>query len=149
MTAARNTAYIVSSYRSPVGKAFRGAFKSKRPDDLCADVVKGLLSKTPSFDTNLIDDVVIGCAMPEAEQGMNIARFIALLAGLPDAVPGVTINRFCSSGLQAIAMAADRIMAGQAECILAGGTESMSLIPMMGHKLLVAGPCKRSILPRI
>jgi acetyl-CoA acyltransferase len=130
------TAYIVSPYRSAVAKAFRGGFRAKRPDDLCADVIKGLLDRTPSMDPNLIEDVILGCAMPEAEQGMNIARFTVLLAGLPDTVPGVTVNRFCSSGLQTIAMAADRIMAGQADCILAGGTESMSLIPMMGHKVV-------------
>ncbi len=130
------TAYIVSPYRSAVGKAIRGGFRAKRPDELCAEVIKGLLERTPKFDPNLIEDVYLGCAMPEAEQGMNIARFTALLAGLPDTVSGVTINRFCSSGLQTIAMAADRIMAGQADCLLAGGTESMSLIPMMGHKIV-------------
>ena len=129
-------AYIVSPYRSAVAKAFRGGFRAKRPDDLCADVIKGVLERTPAFDPALIEDVILGCAMPEAEQGMNIARFTVLLAGLPETVPGVTVNRFCSSGLQTIAMAADRIMAGQADCILAGGTESMSLIPMMGHKVV-------------
>ena len=129
-------AYIVSPYRSAVGKAIKGGFRAKRPDELCADVIRGLLERTPKFDLNLIEDVYLGCAMPEAEQGMNIARFTALLAGLPDTVSGVTINRFCSSGLQTIAMAADRIMAGQADCLLAGGTESMSLIPMMGHKIV-------------
>ena len=123
-------AYIVSPYRSAVGKAFKGGFRAKRPDDLCADVIRGVLAKTPAFDHALIDDVILGCAMPEAEQGMNIARFAVLLAGLPESVSGVTVNRFCSSGLQTIAMAADRVMAGQAECLLAGGTESMSLIPM-------------------
>jgi acetyl-CoA acyltransferase len=129
-------AYIVSPYRSAVGKAFKGGFRAKRPDDLCADVIRGVLAKTPAFDHALIDDVILGCAMPEAEQGMNIARFAVLLAGLPESVSGVTVNRFCSSGLQTIAMAADRVMAGQAECLLAGGTESMSLIPMMGHKVV-------------
>lgn len=129
-------AYIVSPYRSAVGKAFRGGFRAKRPDDLCADVIKGILERTPQFDPALIEDVIVGCAMPEAEQGMNIARFIVLLSGLPESVSGVTVNRFCSSGLQTIAMAADRVMAGQADCILAGGTESMSLIPMMGHKVV-------------
>jgi acetyl-CoA acyltransferase len=129
-------AFIVSPYRSAVTKAFRGSFKSTRPDDLCADVIKGLLARTPAFDPALIEDVFIGCAMPEAEQGMNVARFVVLLSGLPESVPGVTINRFCSSGLQTIAMAADRVAAGHAECILAGGTESMSLIPMMGHKVV-------------
>ncbi len=129
-------AYIVSPYRSAVGKAFRGGFRAKRPDDLCADVIKGILERTPKFDPALIEDVIVGCAMPEAEQGMNVARFIVLLSGLPDSVSGVTVNRFCSSGLQTIAMAADRVMAGQAHCIMAGGTESMSLIPMMGHKVV-------------
>jgi acetyl-CoA acyltransferase len=129
-------AYIVSPYRSAVGKAMRGGFRAKRPDEICADVIKGLLERTSKFDPALIEDVYLGCAMPEAEQGMNVARFTALLAGLPDSVPGVTINRFCSSGLQTISMAADRIMAGQADCLLAGGTESMSLIPMMGHKVV-------------
>jgi acetyl-CoA acyltransferase len=129
-------AYIVSPYRSAVGKAFRGGFRAKRPDDLCADVIKGILERTPKFDPSLIEDIILGCAMPEAEQGMNMARFTVLLAGLPESVAGVTVNRFCSSGLQTIAMAADRVMAGQADCIMAGGTESMSLIPMMGHKVV-------------
>jgi len=129
-------AYIVSPYRSAVAKAFRGGFRAKRPDDLCADIIRGVLARTPQFDAAEIEDVILGCAMPEAEQGMNMARFTVLLAGLPEVVSGVTVNRFCSSGLQTIAMAADRIMAGQADCIMAGGTESMSLIPMMGHKVV-------------
>jgi acetyl-CoA acyltransferase len=131
-------AYIVSAFRSPVCKAFRGALRTKRPDELCAEVIQGILARTPEFDPAEIDDVIVGCAMPEAEQGMNIARFTVLLAGLPDSVPGVTVNRFCSSGIQTIAMAADRIMAGQAHCIMAGGTESMSLIPMMGNKVVAS-----------
>lgn len=131
-------AYIVTALRSPVCKAFKGSLRAKRPDELCADVIRGILEKTPTFDPAEIDDVIVGCAMPEAEQGMNIARFTVLLAGLPESVPGVTVNRFCSSGLQTIAMAADRIMAGQADCILAGGTESMSLIPMMGNKVVAS-----------
>jgi acetyl-CoA acyltransferase len=130
------SAYIVSVRRSAVTKAFRGGFRTKRPDELCADVIKATLPDT--LDPALIEDVYIGCAMPEAEQGMNVARFAVLLAGLPESVPAVTINRFCSSGLQTIGMAADRIMAGSADCILAGGTESMTMIPMMGHKV-VAG----------
>jgi acetyl-CoA acyltransferase len=129
-------AYIVSPYRSAVAKGFRGGFRAKRPDDLCADIIRGVLERTPKFDVSEIEDVILGCAMPEAEQGMNMARFTVLLAGLPEVVSGVTVNRFCSSGLQTIAMAADRIMAGQADCIMAGGTESMSLIPMMGHKVV-------------
>jgi acetyl-CoA acyltransferase len=128
--------YIVAPYRSAVGKAFKGGFANKRPDDLCAEVIKGTLSRAGEFDRQLIEDVYVGCAMPEAEQGMNVARFALLLAGLPDSVPGVTVNRFCSSGLQTISMAADRIMAGQAECLLAGGTESMSMVPMMGNKVV-------------
>lgn len=129
-------AFIVSPLRSPVGKAFRGSFRSKRPDDLCADVMKAVLAATPNLDPHLIEDVILGCAMPEAEQGMNIARFCVLLAGMPDSVPAVTVNRFCSSGLQTIAMAAHQVQSGAAECIMAGGTESMSLIPMMGHKVV-------------
>lgn len=131
-----NQAYIVSPQRSAVGKAFRGSLRAKRPDDLCAEVIQAVLRKTKAFDTALIEDVILGCAMPEAEQGMNVARFALLLAGLPESVPGVTVNRFCSSGLQTIAMAADRIKSGDADCILAGGTESMTLIPMMGHKIV-------------
>lgn len=130
------TVYIVAPFRSAVGKAFRGGFANKRPDDLCADVIKGVLEKAGEFDHALIEDVYVGCAMPEAEQGMNVARFALLLAGLPESVPGVTVNRFCSSGIQTISMAADRIMAGNAECLLAGGTESMSMVPMMGNKVV-------------
>jgi len=128
--------YLVSPLRSPVGKAFKGGLATKRPDDLCADVIRAVLSQAGSFDPHLIDDVILGCAMPEAEQGMNVARMASLLAGLPESVPGVTVNRFCSSGLQAIGMAFDRIAAGNAECILAGGTESMTAVPMMGHKVV-------------
>ena len=127
------TAYIVSPLRSPVGKAGRGGFRTKRPDDLGADVIRAVV-KQSGVDPHLIDDVIVGCAMPEAEQGMNVARFALLLAGLPESVPGVTVNRFCSSGLQTLAMAASAVKAGDADCILAGGTESMTLVPMMGHK---------------
>ena len=126
-------AYIVASVRSPVGKAPRGMFRNTRPDDLLAHVLRAALDKVPSVDRTRIDDAVIGCAMPEAEQGMNVARIGVLLAGLPNVISAVTINRFCSSGLQAVAMAADRIRLGEADLILAGGTESMSMIPMMGH----------------
>lgn len=129
------TAYIVSPLRSAVGKAYRGNLRVKRPDDLAADVIKAVV-KQAGIDPALIDDVIVGCAMPEAEQGMNVARFALLLAGLPESVPGVTVNRFCSSGLQTIAMAASAVKAGDAECILAGGTESMTMIPMMGHKVV-------------
>lgn len=128
--------FVVSAKRSAIAKAFRGSLRTKRPDDLCADLIKACLKATKEFDYSLIDDVIIGCAMPEAEQGMNVARFSLLLAGLPESVPGVTINRFCSSGLQSIAMAAERIRAGWADCILAGGTESMTAVPMMGHKVV-------------
>ena len=127
-------AYIVSALRSPVGKAPRGMFKLVRPDDLLAHVLKSVLMQCPGLDHAAIDDVIIGCAMPEAEQGMNVARIALLLAGIPNSVPGVTINRFCSSGLQAIAFAAERIRVGDAQVMVAGGTESMSLIPMVGNK---------------
>ena len=130
------TVYIVSPVRSAVGKAYRGALAAKRPDDLCATVIKGCLARTPTLDPVLIEDVLLGCAMPEAEQGMNVARFALLLAGLPESVAGQTVNRFCASGVQTIASAAMTIQAGGAECLLAGGTESMSLIPMMGHKVV-------------
>ncbi|HCJ86960.1 MAG TPA: acetyl-CoA C-acyltransferase, partial [Gammaproteobacteria bacterium] len=124
--------YIVSSIRSPVGKA-GGVFKQVRPDDLLSFVLKELLKNNPNIDPKVIDDVVIGCAMPEAEQGLNIARIAALLANYPQSVSGVTVNRFCASGLQSIAYAADRIRLGEAELMVAGGVESMSMIPMMGH----------------
>ncbi|NRA66427.1 MAG: acetyl-CoA C-acyltransferase [Pseudobacteriovorax sp.] len=127
-------AYIVAPLRSAVGKAFRGSLRAKRPDDLAADLIKGVVKKAGDFDPKLIEDCILGCAMPEAEQGMNIARFAVLLADLPNSVAGVTVNRFCSSGVQTIAMAAHQIIAGGADCLLAGGTESMSLVPMMGHK---------------
>jgi acetyl-CoA acyltransferase len=128
-------AYIVAATRTPVGKAPRGVFRNTRPDDLLAHVIRGVMEQAPGIDPALIGDAIIGCAMPEAEQGMNVARIGVLLAGLPEQVPGVTINRFCSSGVQAIAMAADRIRLGEADLMLAGGTESMSMVPMMGHKV--------------
>jgi acetyl-CoA acyltransferase len=129
-----NEAVIVDCLRTAVGKAPRGTLKNTRPDDMAAAVFVRLLEKYPQVDKSEIDDVILGCAMPEAEAGMNMARIAALRAGLPDTVPGVTINRFCSSGLQSIAMAADRIRSGGADVILAGGSESMSLIPMAGNK---------------
>lgn len=125
-------AYIVSSIRTPVGKA-GGVFKDVRPDDLLSFVLKSLLADNPSVDPSKIDDVIIGCAMPEAEQGLNVARISSLLANYPHSVPGVTVNRFCASGLQSIAYAADRIRLGEAEVMVAGGVESMSMIPIMGH----------------
>lgn len=126
-------AVIVDCLRTPVGKAPRGALRNSRPDDLAATVIDALLDRYPEIPRNEIDDVILGCAMPEGESGMNMARVAALRAGLPDAVPGMTINRFCSSGLQAIAMASDRIQTGAAETIIAGGSESMSLLPRAGH----------------
>ena len=144
-----NEAVIVDCLRTAVGKAPRGTLKNTRPDDLAAAVFDELLEKHPQFERGEIDDVILGCANPEAESGMNMARIAALRAGLPDTVPGVTINRFCSSGLQAIAMAAERIRSGGAEIILAGGAESMSLLPMAGHKFapnpwMVDYICRRS-----
>ena len=128
-------AYIVAATRTPVGKAPRGMFRNTRPDDLLAHVLKSVLAQAPSLDPASIGDVIVGCAMPEAEQGMNVARIAVLLAGLPDTVPGLTVNRFCSSGLQAVALAADRIRLGEAEVMLAAGVESMSMVPMMGNKI--------------
>ncbi|MGA8429082.1 MAG: acetyl-CoA C-acyltransferase [Candidatus Sulfotelmatobacter sp.] len=126
---------IASSVRTPVGRAFKGTLRATRPDELAAIAIKGALERVPQLDSKEIEDVILGCAMPEAEQGMNVARIASLRAGLPVEVSALTINRFCSSGLQAIAMAAERIMSGGAEVIVAGGTESMSMIPMGGHKI--------------
>src|SRR5437588_1033790 len=126
---------IASSVRTPVGRAYRGTLRATRPDELAAIAIKGALERVPQLDAKEIEDVILGCAMPEAEQGMNVARIASLRAGLPVEVSALTINRFCSSGLQAIAMAAERIMSGGAEVIVAGGTESMSMIPMGGHKI--------------
>jgi len=126
---------IVSSVRTPVGRAFKGTLRATRPDELAAIAIKGALERVPQIDSKEIEDVIIGCATPEAEQGTNVARIASLRAGLPVEVSAMTINRFCSSGLQAIAMAAERIMSGGAEIIVAGGTESMSMIPMGGHKM--------------
>src|ERR1700676_2037738 len=127
-------AVIVDCLRTAIGKAPKGTLRSTRPDDLAATVIRRLLEKYPSVARDEIEDVILGCANPEGESGMNMARVAALRAGLPDAVPGVTINRFCSSGLQAIAMAADRIRAGSAQIMIAGGAESMSMLPMSGYK---------------
>src|SRR3982075_4416917 len=126
---------VVSSVRTPVGRAFKGTLRATRPDELAAVAIKGALDRVPQLDPKEIEDVILGCAMPEAEQGMNVARLVSLRAGRPVEVSAVTINRFCSSGLQAIAMAAERIMSGGAEVIVAGGTESMSMIPMGGNKI--------------
>lgn len=127
------TAYILAAYRTPGTKANKGKLKDVRPDDLAATAIKGLLERT-AIDPAGIDDVILGCAFPEAEQGMNMARLASLKAGIPYQVPAQTVNRFCSSGLQTIATAAERIMSGFAHCIVAGGAESMSLIPMGGNK---------------
>jgi acetyl-CoA acyltransferase len=128
-------AVIVSSVRTPVGKAFKGTLRSTRPDDLAAIAMQEAIRRVPGLDPQDIEDVILGCAMPEGEAGMNVARIASQRAGLPAEVPAITINRFCSSGLQSIAMAAERIMVGHADVILAGGTESMSMIPMGGNKV--------------
>jgi acetyl-CoA acyltransferase len=128
-------AYIVAALRTPVGKAPRGMFKTVRPDDMLAHVLKAVVNQCNGLDPAAIDDVITGCAMPEAEQGINVARIALLLAGLPNNVPGMTINRFCASGLQAVALAADRIRLGEADVIIASGTESMSMVPMTGNKM--------------
>src|SRR5512141_3148215 len=126
---------IASAVRTPVGKAYKGTLRATRPDDLGAVAIKGALDRVPLLDVKEVEDIIMGCAMPEAEQGMNVARNAWLRAGLPIETSAMTINRFCSSGLQSIAMAAERIMVGGAEVIVAGGTESMTMIPMGGHKI--------------
>jgi len=127
-------AYIVAASRTPIGKAPRGAFRHTRPDALLVHAIRSALAQAPGLDPETVEDVIVGCAFPEAEQGLNVARIGALLAGLPDTVGGVTVNRFCASGLTALAMAADRIRVGEADVIIAGGCESMSMVPMMGNK---------------
>lgn len=127
-------AYIVAATRTPVGKAPRGVFRNIRPDDLLVHAIRSALAQVPALDPKAIEDAIVGCAIPEAEQGLNVARLGVLLSGLPDTVAGVTVNRFCASGLTAIAMAADRIRVGEADVMIAGGTESMSMVPMMGNK---------------
>jgi len=134
MTKQIQDAYIVAATRTPVGKAPRGMFRNARPDDMLAHVLKAVIAQCPGIDTKTIDDVIVGCAMPEAEQGMNVARVGLLLAGFPNTVSGMTINRFCSSGVQAVALAADRIRLGEADVMIAAGTESMSMVPMGGNK---------------
>ena len=128
-------AVIVSAVRTAVGKAGKGTLKATRPDDMAAAAIRGALARVPAVAPEMIEDVIFGCAMPEAEQGMNVARIAALLAGLPATAAAVTVNRFCASGLQAVAMAAQAVATGQADVVVAGGTESMSLIPMGGHKI--------------
>jgi len=131
-------AYVIAATRTAVGKAPRGVFRSTRPDTLLAHVLARVLAQVPALDAKRIDDVIVGCAMPEAEQGMNVARIGVLLAGLPSSVAGMTINRFCSSGLNAVSIAADRIRTGEADVMIAAGTESMSMIPMLGRLALNA-----------
>ncbi len=131
-------AYIVAATRTPVGKAPKGVFRNTRPDDMLAHVLKAVIAQAPGIDVNRIDDAIIGCAMPEGEQGMNVARIGVLLAGLPNTVAGQTINRFCSSGLQAVALAAQQIQLGHSDLMLAGGTESVSMVPMIGNKVALS-----------
>ncbi|GAA5008692.1 acetyl-CoA C-acyltransferase [Pseudoluteimonas lycopersici] len=138
MTKQLQDAYIVAATRTPVGKAPKGMFRNTRPDDMLAHVLRSVIAQAPGIDVNRIDDAIIGCAMPEGEQGMNVARIGVLLAGLPNTVAAQTINRFCSSGLQAVALAADQIRMGNADLMLAGGTESMSMVPMMGNKVALS-----------
>jgi acetyl-CoA acyltransferase len=126
-------AYVVAATRSPIGKAPRGMFRNVRPDDLLVRVLQSALAQVPGLDPKLIEDAIVGCSFPEAEQGSNLARMAVLLAGLPNTVGGVTVNRFCASGITAVAMAADRIRVGQADVMIAAGAESMSIVPMMGH----------------
>ena len=126
-------AYIVAATRSAVGKAGRGGLRTTRPDDLLAQTLRHVMTLAPSLDPRAVEDVIAGCAMPEAQQGLNVARIAALLSGLPNTVGGITINRFWSSGLNAVAMAADRIRVGEADVIIAAGVESMSMVPMMGN----------------
>lgn len=130
-----NTPVIVASVRSAVGRAHKGSLAQTRPDELAGQVLKAALAKVPSLDPSLVDDLILGCAMPEGEQGLNVARVVGMLAGLPDTTSAMTINRFCSSGLQAIAIAAERIASGNADIIAAGGVESMTMVPMTGNKL--------------
>ena len=126
-------AYIVAATRTPIGKSHRGFFRNKRPDDLLATTLKAALAQVPGLDPAAIEDIICGCAIPEAQQGLNVARIAAVLAGLPTSVGGITVNRFCASGLSAVQMAADRIRVGEAEVMIAAGVESMSMVPMMGN----------------
>ena len=138
MTKQVQDAYIVAATRTPVGKAPRGVFRNTRPDEMLAHVLRSVVAQAPGIDVSRIEDAIIGCAMPEAEQGMNVARIGVLLAGLPNTIAAQTINRFCSSGLQAVALAADQVRLGNADLVLAGGTESMSMVPMMGNKIAMS-----------
>ena len=133
MTKQLQDAYIVAATRSPIGKAPKGTLKNLRPDDLLATILKSAVAQVPNLDPALIEDAIVGCAIPEAQQGLNVARIGALLAGMPNTVGGVTVNRFCASGLTAVAMAADRIRVGESDVMIAAGVESMSMVPMMGN----------------
>ena len=133
MTRHIQDAYIVAATRTPIGRSHKGFFRNTRPDDLLATVLKSALAQVPSLDPNAIEDLICGCAIPEGPQGLNVARVGAVLAGLPKSVGGITVNRFCASGLAAVQMAADRIRVGEAEVMIAAGTESMSMVPMMGN----------------
>jgi len=133
MTKQVQEAYIVAATRTPIGKAPRGMFRHMRPDDLLVHSLKSAMAQVPGLDPRLVEDVIVGCAFPEAEQGLNVARMATLLAGLPKTVGGVTINRYCASGITAVAMAADRIRVGDSDVMIAAGVESMSMVPMMGH----------------
>src|SRR5215207_8370986 len=139
-------AFLVAAARTPIGKAPNGKIRTIRPDDLAALAIKGALARLPSLPAEQIEDVILGCAMPEAAQGMNIARIASQRAGLPETVPGVTVNRFCASGLEAIALGAQRILCGMADVIVAGGTESMSQVPMGGFKMS-PNPCLLEQMP--
>src|SRR3569832_3017224 len=126
-------AYIAAATRTPIGRSHRGYFRNTRPDDLLATALSAALAQVPGLDPAAIEDVVCGCAIPEAQQGLNVARIGAVLAGLPKSVGGITVNRFCASGLSAVQIAADRIRVGEADVMIAAGTESMSMVPMMGN----------------
>jgi acetyl-CoA acyltransferase len=133
MTKQIQDAYIVAATRSPIGRSHRGFFRNMRPDDLLATVLRSAMAQVPSLDPNAVEDIICGCAIPEGAQGLNVARIGAVLAGLPKSVGGITVNRFCASGLAAVQMAADRIRVGEADVMIAAGTESMSMVPMMGN----------------
>ena len=126
-------AFIVAATRTPIGRSHRGFFRNTRPDELLVMALHGALAQVPSLDPKAIEDLICGCAIPEGAQGLNVARIGAVLAGLPNSVGGITVNRFCASGLSAIQMAADRIRVGEADVMIAAGTESMSMVPMMGN----------------
>jgi acetyl-CoA acyltransferase len=133
MTKQIQDAYIVAATRTPIGRSHKGYFRNTRPDDLLAAVLRSAMAQVPGLDPNAVEDIICGCAIPEGQQGLNVARIGAVLAGLPKSVGGITVNRFCASGLSAVQMAADRIRVGEADVMIAAGTESMSMVPMMGN----------------